>query len=217
MLCKQQCTLGRKSPDESVAFDMSSTLVDRMEDAKAKCEAAFEVVDDKIREAEDHYAEVGGQSGDFKASFDRFGEFLATAEDSDSDECIDNPLNKKYDWKCKFCPAKLDTRATLKDHVETEHQDDWFKYLCGQCDFGAEGPRDLTEHTVSAHGSQSDLSAATIAIIGLQLDGQQVTRSGTSGRRGIKRHSVDGNEITSKNRAATDDQLRSKQSQLMYY
>jgi hypothetical protein len=39
LLCKQQRTLGRKSPDESVAFDMSSTLVDKMEGAKAECEA----------------------------------------------------------------------------------------------------------------------------------------------------------------------------------
>ena len=39
LLCKQQRTLRRKSPDESVVFDMSSTLVDKMEGAKAECEA----------------------------------------------------------------------------------------------------------------------------------------------------------------------------------
>ena len=41
---------------------------------------------------------------------------------------------------------KHDTRAILNDHVEAEHQDDMFKYLCCQCDFSAEGPSDLTEH-----------------------------------------------------------------------
>jgi hypothetical protein len=67
LLCKQHRTLGRNADEGSVAFDMSDTLVDRIEGAKASCEAAFAVVNYEIRELEDHYPGVGGQLKDFKA------------------------------------------------------------------------------------------------------------------------------------------------------
>ena len=85
---------------------MSDTLVDRIEGAKASCEAAFEVVNDKYRELEDHYPGVGGQLKDFKAQLEQIGELSTTTEDSDSDGSIDDPA--KYFWKCEFCPAELD-------------------------------------------------------------------------------------------------------------
>ena len=70
MLSKQRRTFGRTSPDDSVAFDMLNTVVDRMGDAEAECEAAFEAIDDKIREVEVHCTVVGGRLGDFEASLD---------------------------------------------------------------------------------------------------------------------------------------------------
>ena len=120
---------------------MSSMLVDELESARAECETAFEVVDEKIQEAEDHYMKVGDQVGEFKAGLNRFEEFLTSSEDSDSNDGIDNPWNKKYQWNCEFCPAKLDNRAILKVHTEAEHRDEWFNFLCGQCNFSAEGPK----------------------------------------------------------------------------
>ena len=53
LLCKQNRTLGRNADEGSVAFDMSDTLVDRFEGAKASYEVAFEVVYDKLQELED--------------------------------------------------------------------------------------------------------------------------------------------------------------------
>ena len=59
LLCKQHRTLERNADEGSVAFDMSDTLDDRIEGAKASCEAAFKVVYDKLQELEDH-AKDGG-------------------------------------------------------------------------------------------------------------------------------------------------------------
>jgi hypothetical protein len=132
LLRKQQQTLGRNADEGSVAFDMSDTLVDRIEGATASCEAAFAVVFDKLQELEDHAKD---------------GEELSTAtENSDSDDGIDDP--ERYFWQCEFCPAGVDTRADLKAHVDANHLTDIFRFLCCQCEFGAQGPKDLMEHIV---------------------------------------------------------------------
>ena len=81
-----------------------------------------------------------------------------------------------------------------------------FKYLCCQCDFSAEGPSDLTQW--SAHGNQSALSAATIEIIDLQMNGQQATGSRTLGKRGINSLPVNDKMINCTNRTATGDRQR---------
>jgi hypothetical protein len=164
LLCKQHRTLGRNADEGSVTFDMSDTLVDRIEGAKASCEAAFEVVYDKLQELEDH-----AKDGE---------ELSTTTEDSDSDDGIDDP--EKYFWQCEFCPAGVDTRAALKAHVDAKHLTDIFRFLCCQCEFGAKGPKDLMEHIVKTHGNRSAWSAATIAIIEMQLSNPQDTGGSTS-------------------------------------
>ena len=76
----------------------------------------------------------------------------------------------------------------------------------------AKGPSDLTEHIVSAHGNQSALSAATIAIIDLQMNGQQATGSRTLGKRRINSHPVNDNVITSTKKNTTGDRQRNPEN-----
>ena len=164
LLCKQRRTDGKTSLDGSVTFGSSTTKVDRMENAKTDCGKVFATVGDRIREVEVNYAEVDGQLKDFKTSLDRMGTLLATDEDSDSDESIEDPRYNVYCWKCAFCPDELNTRAALKIHVEAEHQD-LFVHICGQCNFHAKEPGQLREHIISDR--RYALRETTAAIVDL--------------------------------------------------
>ena len=61
-----------------------------------------------------------------------------TAEESES-SVYGDPVDYYYTFA--FCRAELDNGAALKTHVESEHRDVLFKFLCGTCGFDAEGPR----------------------------------------------------------------------------
>ena len=164
LLHQQQQTPGRNAVKGSVAFDMSDTPVDKMEGASTNCEKTFANMYDKLQELEDH-AKDGEEDS-------------TSTEDSDSDDGIDDPEN--YFWQCEFCPAQVDTRADLKAHVDAKHLTDIFCFLCCQCEFGAQGPKDLMEHIVRTHGNRNAWSAATIAIIDMQLSNPQYTGRSTS-------------------------------------
>jgi hypothetical protein len=166
LLRQQQQTLGRNADKGSVAFDMSNKPVDKIEDNSNGCEQAFATMYDELQELEN-------QAKD--------GEEVPTStEDSDSDDGIDDP--ELYFWQCEFCPAQVDTRADLKAHVDAKHITDIFRFLCCQCQFVAQGPRDLMEHIVRTHGNKNAWSAATIAIIDMQLNNPQNTGRNTSRR-----------------------------------
>jgi hypothetical protein len=209
--CKQQhsltCLRSWESPGDSVVFHMSDELGGRIEAAEADYETAFEVVNSRIGDAEDNYVVVHGNLRDFSESLNRFGEFLAwemdndvpvvptvTAAAEDSEGSIqDDP--EVYYYKCAFCPIEFGTGVKLKTHIESVHQDDLFQFQCGTCGFKAEGPRNLREHIRLAHGAHGALSAATIAVIGLELDGHRVvedenavTRPAASGQHGASEY-----------------------------
>jgi hypothetical protein len=93
---------------------------------------------DELQELEDHAKD---------------GEEVSTStEDSDLDDGIDDP--EIYFWQCEFCPAQVDTRTDLKAHVDAKHLTDIFCFLCCQCQFEPQGPKDLMEHIVRNHGNR---------------------------------------------------------------
>ena len=59
----------------------------------------------------------------------------------------------------------MDNKDDLKDHIETLHIECILKCKCNQCQYDAEGPRDLREHKESAHGSHSNVSV-TPSVVG---------------------------------------------------
>ena len=152
-----QQTLGRRADKRSVAFDMSNKPVNKMEDNSNGCEQAFATMYDELQELENQ-------------AKDR-GEVPTSTEDSESDDGIDD--TELYFWQCKFCPAQVDTRADLKTHIDNKHLTDIFRFLCCQCQFAAQGPRDLMEHIVRTHGNKNAWSAANIAIIDMELNNPQ--------------------------------------------
>jgi hypothetical protein len=157
LLHQQQQTLGRNADKGSVAFDMSDEPVDKMEDNSNGCEQTFASMYDELQELENHAKD---------------GEEVSTStEDSDLNDGIDDP--ELYFWQCEFCPARVDTRADLKAHVDTKHLTDIFRFLCCQCQFEAQGPKDLMEHIVRNHGDRDAWSAATVAILDMQLSDPQ--------------------------------------------
>ena len=53
-----------------------------------------------------------------------------------------------------FCVDELPDKKTFKIHIESEHSEDLFKFLCSECGFNAEGPRFLKQHQDECHNIQ---------------------------------------------------------------
>lgn len=79
---------------------MSDMLIDKIKEAKASCDKAFEVMNDKFQDLEAHYSGFCDQLESFKARLNQIGELSTTSDECDLDNGINNP--EIYFWKCKF-------------------------------------------------------------------------------------------------------------------
>jgi hypothetical protein len=85
------------------------------------------------------------------------------SDDSDSLSCGSDGDQEHNYYTCAFCEEDVYGQAALKEHVESMHLEDMFKFPCPTCGYEAIGLRYLRLHVKEVHDADDVLSVETVA------------------------------------------------------